>query len=64
GHAVLCAEHIVGQQPFAVLLADDLMVGEPGGPPVMAQMTASFAQHGHSLLAVQEVPEDQVSRYG
>jgi len=64
GHAVLCAAPIVGERPFAVLLADDLMVAPPGGAPVLAQMTASFAQHGHSLLAVQEVPADQVSRYG
>jgi UTP--glucose-1-phosphate uridylyltransferase len=64
GHAVLCAAPIVGQQPFAVLLADDLMVGPPGGLPVLAQMTASFARHGHALLAVQEVPIEQVNRYG
>jgi UTP--glucose-1-phosphate uridylyltransferase len=64
GHAVLCAAHIVGDHPFAVLLADDLMAGPPGGAPVLAQMTAAFAQCGHSLLAVQEVPADQVNRYG
>ena len=64
GHAVLCAAHIVGEQPFAVLLADDLMVGPPGGLPVLAQMTEAFASLGHSLLAVQEVPADQVRRYG
>ncbi len=56
GHAVLCAEPLVGHEPFAVLLADDLMVGENGGPGVMAQMTAAFAKQGRSLLAVQEVP--------
>ncbi len=38
GHAVLCAEPLVGREPFAVLLADDLMVGPQGGQPVMAQM--------------------------
>ena len=64
GHAVLCAEHLVGNEPFAVLLADDLMVGPPGGQPVLAQMTDAFAQLGRSLLAVQEVPLDQVKRYG
>lgn len=37
GHAVLCAEHLVGNEPFAVLLADDLMVGPPGGQPVLAR---------------------------
>ena len=64
GHAVLCAAHIVGDQPFAVLLADDLMVGAPDGLPVLAQMTQAYESLGRSVLAVQEVPEDQVSRYG
>ncbi|MDA8454679.1 UTP--glucose-1-phosphate uridylyltransferase GalU [Acidovorax sp. GBBC 3334] len=64
GHAVLCAEPLVGREPFAVLLADDLMVGAPGGLPVMAQMAAAFRKQGRSLLAVQEVPQDQVRRYG
>ena len=64
GHAVLCAEHLVGNEPFAVLLADDLMVGPQDGLPVLAQMTAAFSQLGRSLLAEQEVPLDQVKRYG
>lgn len=64
GHAVLCAEPLVGNEPFAVLLADDLMVGPPGGEPVLAQMAAAFRQQGRSMLAVQEVPQDQVNRYG
>ena len=64
GHAVLCAEPLVGNEPFAVLLADDLMVGPPGGQPVLAQMVAAFRQQGRSMLAVQEVPQDQVNRYG
>ena len=64
GHAVLCAEPLVGNEPFAVLLADDLMVGNTGGPGVMAQMTAAFAKQGRSLLAVQEVPQEHTRRYG
>ncbi len=64
GHAVLCAEMMVGNEPFAVLLADDLMVGPVGGEPVLAQMVAAFRQQGRSMLAVQEVPQDQVNRYG
>lgn len=64
GHAVLCAEHLVGNEPFAVLLADDLMVGPVGGEPVLAQMTAAFGKLGASLLAVQEVPLEHVKRYG
>jgi UTP--glucose-1-phosphate uridylyltransferase len=64
GHAVLCAEPLVGNEPFAVLLADDLMMGPRGGTPVLAQMAQAFRQQGRSLLAVQEVPPDQVRRYG
>ena len=64
GHAVLCAEPLVGNEPFAVLLADDLMVGPPDGEPVLAQMAAAFRQQGRSMLAVQEVPQEQVNRYG
>ena len=54
----------MGDEPFAVLLADDLMVGPPGGTPVLAQMAQAFRQQGRSLLAVQEVPQEQVRRYG
>jgi len=64
GHAVLCAEHLVGQEPFAVLLADDLMVGPAGGPSVLAQMAAQFGQLQQSVLAVQQVPLEQTRRYG
>lgn len=64
GHAVLCAAHIVGDRPFAVLLADDLMAGPADGSPVLAQMAEAFESLGRSVLAVQEVPEDHVSRYG
>ena len=64
GHAVLCARPIVGQDPFAVLLADDFMQGEQGGPGVMAQMTASFAREQASLLAVQDVPRENTRQYG
>ncbi len=61
GHAVLCAEHVVGSKPFAVLLADDLMVGQP---PVLAQMTEQFARLGRSVVAVQDVPREHTKRYG
>jgi len=64
GHAVLCAEHMVGNEPFAVLLADDLMTGPPGGQPVLAQMAEQFKSLQQSILAVQEVPLDQTRRYG
>jgi UTP--glucose-1-phosphate uridylyltransferase len=61
GHAVLCAERLIGNEPFAVLLADDLMVG---APPVLAQMVEQHAEWRASILAVQEVPADQTRRYG
>ena len=64
GHAVLCAEPLVGNEPFAVLLADDLMVGRDGGPGVLTQMVNVFREQQTSLLAVQEVPLDHVKRYG
>ena len=64
GHAVLCAQPLVGDEPFAVLLADDLMCGPDGGPSVMAQMVEVFQDFPTCLLAVQEVPLDQVQRYG
>ena len=64
GHAVLCAEPLVGNEPFAVLLADDLMIGQAQGPSVLTQMATAFRQQGRSILAVQEVPLDQTRRYG
>ena len=64
GHAVLCAESLVGEDAFAVLLADDLMVGLDGGPSVLKQMVDQFLKVQTSLLAVQEVPLEHVDRYG
>jgi UTP--glucose-1-phosphate uridylyltransferase len=64
GHAVLCAEMLVGDHPFAVLLADDLMVGLDGGPSVTQQMVDAFLRVQTSVMAVQEVPLEQVNRYG
>ena len=61
GHAVLCARDLVGNEAFAVLLADDLMVGEP---PIMAQMVGQYAEWRASLLAVQDVPREHTRRYG
>ena len=61
GHAVLCARRLIGSEPFAVLLADDLMVGEP---PVLAQMVEQYGEWRASILAVQEVPPEQTRRYG
>jgi UTP--glucose-1-phosphate uridylyltransferase len=61
GHAVLCAKELVGQEPFAVLLADDLMVGEPS---VTAQLVAQFSELQSSIVAVQDVPLEHTKRYG
>ena len=61
GHAVLCAKSLIGNNPFAVLLADDLMVGTP---PVLKQMVEQFNDWRASIIAVQEVPREQTRRYG
>lgn len=61
GHAVLCGERLVRGEPFAVLLADDLMVGTK---PVLKQMVEQFEHWRASILAVQEVPPEQTKRYG
>ncbi len=61
GHAVLCAQPVVGNEPFAVLLADDLIDAQP---PTLAQMTRRFETEGCSLLGVEEVPREQTGSYG
>jgi len=61
GHAVLCAQPVVGDNAFAVILADDLMDSQP---PAMARMAQIFSREGGSLLGVEEVPRDQTQNYG
>ena len=61
GHAVLCAQPVVGDDAFAVILADDLMDSQP---PAMAHMAQVFSREGASLLGVEEVPRDQTQSYG
>lgn len=61
GHAVLCAEPVVGDQPFAVILADDLIHGKP---PVMKQMVDQYAAQQCSLLGVQRVAKAETRQYG
>ncbi|MEO1040275.1 MAG: UTP--glucose-1-phosphate uridylyltransferase GalU [Pseudomonadota bacterium] len=61
GHAVWCARDVVGDEPFAVLLPDMLMMSDP---PCLAQMTAAHAEVGGNLLSVEEVPAEDVSKYG
>ena len=61
GHAVLCARPVVGDQPFAVLLADDLIDAKP---PTMARMATRFEAEGCSLLGVEDVPRESTGSYG
>jgi UTP--glucose-1-phosphate uridylyltransferase len=61
GHAVLCAQPVVQDEPFAVILADDLIDGDP---PVIKQMADVFRQHQCSVLGVQNVPRAQTRSYG
>ncbi len=61
GHAVLCAKPVVGDEPFAVLLADDLLDGDV---PVMKQMVDTFDYYRCSVLGVQDVPREDTASYG
>lgn len=61
GHAVWCAREVVGDEPFAIFLPDELMVGAPG---CMKQMVEAYNQVGGNLISVLEVPEEEVSSYG
>jgi UTP--glucose-1-phosphate uridylyltransferase len=61
GHAVLCARPAVNEEPFAVILADDLI---DGNPPVIKQMVDVYERHHCSVLGVQDVPREQTGRYG
>jgi UTP--glucose-1-phosphate uridylyltransferase len=61
GHAVLCARHLVGEEPFAVILADDLIDAQV---PVLQQMAQVHAERGGSVIAVQNVPKAETGSYG
>jgi len=61
GHAVWCARDIVGDEPFAVLLPDDFMFGQPG---CLKQMVDAYNKVGGNLICAEEVPDDQTHRYG
>ena len=64
GHAVRCARELIGDEPFAVLLADDLMQPPPGGVGVLAQMIDLYERTGSSVVAVQDVPREETASYG
>ncbi len=61
GHAVWCARYIVGDEPFAVLLADELMIGRPG---CLAQMVEAYREVGGNVVCAYEVPSEETSAYG
>ena len=61
GHAIWCARAIVGDEPFAVFLPDELMIGQPG---CMKQMVEAYGRVGGNIISVLEVPEEEVSSYG
>jgi UTP--glucose-1-phosphate uridylyltransferase len=61
GHAVWCARHIVGDEPFAVLLPDELMVGAPN---CLAQMVEAYGRVGGNIVAALEVPQSETHKYG
>ena len=61
GHAIWCARAIVGDEPFAIFLPDELMIGQPG---CMKQMVDAYNEVGGNLISVLEVPEEEVSSYG
>jgi UTP--glucose-1-phosphate uridylyltransferase len=61
GHAVWCAREIVGDEPFAVLLPDELMVGSPN---FLAQMVAAYEQVGGNIVGALEVPDSETDKYG
>jgi UTP--glucose-1-phosphate uridylyltransferase len=61
GHAIWCARAIVGNEPFAIFLPDELMIGTPG---CMRQMVEAYSHVGGNMISVLEVPRDEVSSYG
>jgi len=61
GHAILCAKDLVGNEPFAVFLGDDIIDSEV---PAMKQMIEVYKKHRHTVLAVQRVPRENISNYG
>jgi len=64
GHAVLTGERMIGDQPFGVILADDLCIPDEGGMGIMAQMVDLYKQFRCSIVAIEEVPVENISSYG
>jgi UTP--glucose-1-phosphate uridylyltransferase len=61
GHAVLCAQHLIGDEPFAVILGDEIIDAEV---PALAQLISVYRKHQGAVLGVQDIPKQDVSRYG
>ncbi|MBH1943039.1 UTP--glucose-1-phosphate uridylyltransferase GalU [Erythrobacter sp. YJ-T3-07] len=64
GHAIWCARAIVGDDPFAIFLPDELMIGNEGGTGCMKQMVDAYEKVGGNVISVLEVPQESVSSYG
>ncbi|MFK4751915.1 MULTISPECIES: UTP--glucose-1-phosphate uridylyltransferase GalU [Oceanospirillaceae] len=64
GHAILTGQYLMGDEAFGVVLADDLCVADEGDEGVLAQMVKIHEKYGCSVVAVQEVPEDTIHKYG
>jgi UTP--glucose-1-phosphate uridylyltransferase len=64
GHAVLCAAEAVGKDPFAVLLGDEIMLSRPGAESATQQLAQLYREHETSIVAVMEVPREDVRKYG
>jgi UTP--glucose-1-phosphate uridylyltransferase len=64
GHAIWCARAIVGEEPFAIFLPDELLIARDGGAGCMKQMVDAYEEVGGNLISVLEVPRDEVPSYG
>jgi UTP--glucose-1-phosphate uridylyltransferase len=64
GDAILNGKRLIGDEPFGVVLSDDLCVSDGDGPGVLAQMVNLYRQFRCSIVAIQEVPEDQIHKFG
>lgn len=64
GHAVLCAEKIIGDEPFAVLLGDDVILAGEGEKPAIQQLIEAFAKTQSAQVAIMQVPQEDIHKYG
>ena len=64
GHAVWCARHLIGDEPVAILLADDLILAKAGQKNCLAEMTEAWSKQGGNMVACMEVPQEDTSSYG